>query len=219
MVTFSILVRIVPIATFLLDCLLYAGRFFQYPRADRAHCDAFWSLWCSVWFNTFSILVRIVPIATFRSPPVASLMRIFQYPRADRAHCDSTAQGEAPKKEILSVSSCGSCPLRRINKKKHAWFYVSFSILVRIVPIATAQPSDAAGPTWSLSVSSCGSCPLRPQLQRGKLLNAILSVSSCGSCPLRPRAIGKSIAISYSFSILVRIVPIATILIDQIINL
>src|SRR5579883_232563 len=64
-----------------------ASRNFQYPRADRAHCDSSASI----------------------NPPIGWF---FQYPRADRAHCDDEFVISYADSYGLSVSSCGSCPLR-----------------------------------------------------------------------------------------------------------
>src|SRR5579885_3680287 len=90
---------------------------FQYPRADRAHCDgsaAGGSIVLNGPFSilvraapsattlhrsirllagSFSILVRIVPIGTMSSLSLMPIRMVFQYPRADRAHCDRRGVG------------------------------------------------------------------------------------------------------------------------------
>ncbi len=112
---------------------------FQYPRAERAHCDEL--------------------IAG-----VNQQYQHFQYPRAERAHCDPSKRVAAASAAKLSVSSCGACPLRQregsraiesgrlsvsscgacpLRRKCRGESVLAetgtFSILVRSVPIATAR--------------------------------------------------------------------------------
>ena len=136
---------------------------------------------------------------------------IFQYPQSDRAHCNPETCRAGRWPHSLSVSSVGSSPLQLCCCC--CCCFISFSILSRIEPTATAAGRRPPPLPVALSVSSVGSSPLQrrrrrwfpPVLTTFSILSRIeptatprspgswfsvmrLSVSSVGSSPLQPRS-------------------------------
>ncbi len=189
----------------------YAAQSFQYPRADRPLCN-------SRHLKQLHTRRSKLSVSSCGSSPLQHWYYIQREPRIDLS---VSSCGSSPLQRILlqqrlrflalSVSSCGSSPLQLAEHASGATCGEPFSILVRIVPSATRRHRHRHRHRQRLSVSSCGSSPLQLVVQqRLHEEDLTLSVSSCGSSPLqlpRPCRLSASPA---PFSILVRIVPSAT---------
>ena len=232
---FSILGRIEPTATFM--AFLLPGRWpslsvssvgssplqrgrkgrakarrgdFQYPRSDRAHCNAGLG---RAGRRTASLSVSSVgssplqpgeegldgrghhvlsvssvgssPLQHHPIPSVSIQMGIFQYPRSDRAHCNGP-EPELPDGLLpLSVSSVGSSPLQLHAFSVLAATSLAFSILGRIEPTATWM-EPVLHPVilvFQYPRSDRAHCNSLYGLPCRKRLS--LSVSSVGSSPLQ----------------------------------
>ena len=190
-----------------------AGRHFQYPRSDRAHCNAAGRGGRRREGGTFSILGRIEPTATLAWVALAAGLLPFQYPRSDRAHCNpgrKASTGGATTFFQYPRSDRAHCNLPP-DEREVRLTSNPFSILGRIEPTATPIASRTNDRFPKLSVSSVGSSPLQPPSPCKRLgPPARLSVSSVGSSPLQQVRLGAPAWAIRTFSILGRIEPTAT---------
>jgi len=155
--TFSILGRIERDATNGHRCPRRLYTSFQYPRSDRAGCNA----GCLAVRSPIDTLsVSSVGSSGMQPSPVdpgQAIPATFQYPRSDRAGCNWGYHSCFGAFYALSVSSVGSSGMQPDVRIVLASAFQTFSILGRIERDATHWSWPAGRNQQALSVSSVGS--------------------------------------------------------------